>query len=228
MELFKPNTDFAGRSVNSQSHHWCTPPKYVMAVKRVFGGEIELDPCSNNESVVHAKHEFMLPEVDGLVQEWNYKSIYVNPPYGADRARGTTIRNWLAKCAFSRAAYRSQIIALVPVATNTSHWKRHIFGVADAVCFLFDTRLRFLVNGNTDNKGAPMACAMVYWGDDFASFENVFKNYGAVLDLERLKKDSQESNCHEMMLFDFAGNPLSCNNGAIHSRLHREECVQSV
>ena len=72
MDLFKPITDFAGRSVHSQSHHWCTPPQYVMAVKRVFGGDIELDPCSNSESVVNAKCEFMLPDTDGLEQEWNY------------------------------------------------------------------------------------------------------------------------------------------------------------
>lgn len=204
MELFKPITDFAGRSVHSQSHHWCTPPQYVEAVKRVFGGEIELDPCSNPESVVHAKYEFMLPKTDGLAQEWNYRSIYVNPPYGADRARGTTIRSWLAKCAFSRTAHGAQVIALVPVATNTSHWKKYVFGAADAVCFLFDTRLRFLVNGNTDNKGAPMACAMIYWGDCFSTFEAVFSEFGAVVSLESLKKARFKRESEELSLFNFS------------------------
>ena len=66
--------------------------------------------------------------------------------------------------------YGSEIIALIPVATNTMHWKHFIFGEADAVCFLFDTRLKFLVNGTTDNKGAPMACAMVYWGGQYETF----------------------------------------------------------
>lgn len=205
--LVRANTDFAGRSVHSQSHHWCTPPQYVAAVKRVFGGEIELDPCSNQESVVHAKCAFALPETDGLAQEWNFPSIYVNPPYGADRSRGTTIRDWLAKCASSRTEYGAQVIALVPVATNTSHWKKYVFGAADAVCFLYDTRLRFLVNGSTDNKGAPMACAMIYWGDDFSAFESVFNEFGAVVSLESLKKARQHSKRRpkpkEMLLFDF-------------------------
>ncbi len=203
MEILKPATDFAGRSVHSQSQNWCTPPHYVDAVKQVFGGEIELDPCSNPESVVRAKCEFMLPETDGLVEEWDYKTIYVNPPYGSDRVRGTTIRNWFAKCAFSRAAHGSQIIALVPVATNTSHWKKYVFGTADAVCFLYDTRLRFLVNGNTDNKGAPMACAMVYWGDSFNVFEAVFSEFGAVVSLEALKRPRQVAEQMEMPLFGF-------------------------
>ena len=80
MERTKPVTDFAGRSVNSQSQHWCTPPKYVDAVKKVFGGEIELDPCSNKDSIVHAKTEFLLPETDGLNKAWDFKTVYVNPP----------------------------------------------------------------------------------------------------------------------------------------------------
>ncbi len=188
MELFKHNTDFAGRSVNSQSQDWCTPPKYVNAVKKMFDDEIELDPCSNKDAIVHAKTEFLLPENNGLEKEWNYKTIYVNPPYGADRTRGTTIKNWLSKCTQSHKTYNSEIIALVPVATNTTHWKEFVFGEADAVCFLYDTRLRFLVKGSTENKGAPMACAMIYWGNRFSKFEKVFQEFGAVLNLENLKK----------------------------------------
>ena len=65
MQTTRQITDFAGRSVHSQSQHWCTPPKYVEAVKNVFGGEIALDPCSNRDSIVHAKNEFLLPEADG-------------------------------------------------------------------------------------------------------------------------------------------------------------------
>ena len=41
----------AGRAVHSQSIHWCTPYRYIEAVKKVFGGVIELDPCSNKWSL---------------------------------------------------------------------------------------------------------------------------------------------------------------------------------
>lgn len=201
MQAAKTVTDFAGRSVNSQSLHWCTPPKYVEAVKKVFGGEIELDPCSNKDSVVHARTEFLLPEKDGLREEWNYRTVYINPPYGADRARGTTIKDWLSKSAYSHRVYGAEIIALVPVATNTAHWKEFVFGEADAVCFLYDTRLKFLVNGSTDNKGAPMACAMIYWGNNFSRFEDVFHDFGAVVSLENLKELKKMRVPQEMMLF---------------------------
>ncbi|MGI9255762.1 MAG: DNA N-6-adenine-methyltransferase [Salinispira sp.] len=176
----------AGRTVNSQSQSWGTPHKYVNAIKRFFGGSISLDPCSNEHSIVNAQIEFMLPKHDGLHEEWEYPTIYVNPPYGADRERGTTIKHWLVKCALTHKKYNSEILALVPVATNTSHWKQNVFGIARAICFLYDTRLKFLENGNGGGKGAPMACAMIYWGQHYEYFYNIFANYGAVVDISNL------------------------------------------
>lgn len=173
----------AGRSVVSASQTWCTPQKYVDAVREVFNGSITLDPCSNSHSIVAADIEYQLPTHDGLHESWNFPTIYVNPPYGMDRASGTTIRHWLRRCAIANEKHGSQVLALVPVATNTRHWKDYVWGVAEAVCFLYDTRLRFLVNGKDEGKGAPMSCAMVYWGADFERFESVFMQHGAVVDL---------------------------------------------
>ena len=179
----------AGRQVNTLSQEWCTPAKYVNAVKRFFNGTIDLDPCSNPHSIVHADREFLLPETDGLKEEWNYKKIYVNPPYGSDKQRGTTIKNWLAKCCRANEIYDAEVVALIPVATNTSHWKQCVFGKASAICFLYDTRLRFLINGSEEHKGAPMACCMVYWGENVQKFKECFMEYGAVTDIRSLKNE---------------------------------------
>lgn len=177
----------AGRTVNSKSQTWGTPPKYVNAVKEFFGGSISLDPCSNEYSIVNAETEFSLPKTDGLKEKWDFSTIYVNPPYGSDRERGTTIKHWLAKCAQSHKDFSSEVLALVPVATNTGHWKRSVFGYAKAVCFLYDTRLKFLENGLDVGKGAPMSCSMIYWGDRFKEFYDIFIEHGAVLDLTNLQ-----------------------------------------
>jgi hypothetical protein len=176
----------AGRNVNSISQDWGTPQKYVDAVKEVFGGEISLDPCSNKFSIVHAKTEYSLPEHDGLRESWNFPTIYINPPYGADRESGTTIKNWLQRCAEAHKKYDSEILALIPVASNTAHWKKYVWTSASAVCFLYDTRLRFLINGKDEGKGAPMSCAMVYWGKNYDKFFNVFIKYGAITDIRPL------------------------------------------
>ncbi len=177
----------AGRSVTSQSVDWCTPQKYVEAVKRVFDGVIDLDPCSNKWSLVGARVEWIPPKNDGLLEDWDYRTVYVNPPYGADRSRGTTIKNWLGKCSESHRLYNSEVLALVPVAANTSHWKQYVWGNATATCFLYDTRLKFLEQGADEGKGAPMACAMIYWGNRYQRFFEVFIEFGAVVDLRHLQ-----------------------------------------
>lgn len=178
----------AGRKINTLSQEWGTPENYVEAVNEFFGGQIDLDPCSNRYSIVGATVEYMLPEHDGLRESWNFQRIYVNPPYGLDRRRGTGIKNWLYRCAQAHKDFGSEILALIPVATNTGHWKKYVFGKARAICFLYDTRLKFLVNGKNGGKGAPMSCAMIYWGGDFDLFRSVFKRFGAVLSLEELRK----------------------------------------
>ena len=177
----------AGRNnAESLSQHWCTPPKYVDAIRRFFAGSIELDPCSNRYSIVKARVEYCLPETNGLAAAWDFPTIYVNPPYGSDRERGTTIRDWLRKCAEAHAKHGAQVLALVPVATNTRHWKQYVFGAATAVAFLYDTRLRFLVDGKDGGKGAPMSCAMIYWGPQYERFEKAFLRFGAVVDVRHL------------------------------------------
>lgn len=173
--------------MNTLSQSWCTPHKYVNAIKRFWNGKIDLDPCSNEHSVVHAETEYRLPEKDGLKESWDFRTIYVNPPYGADRERGTTIKDWLARCAQSRLSFGGEIIALIPVAPNTTHWKKYVFGQATAICFLYDTRLRFLVDGMDGGKGAPMACCLVYWGDRFQAFFDHFIQYGAVVNITNLQ-----------------------------------------
>ncbi|MBI2478967.1 MAG: N-6 DNA methylase [Planctomycetia bacterium] len=173
----------AGRTLNTLSQEWGTPEKYVKAVRQVFDGRIDLDPCSNEYSIVDAMTEYRLPEFDGLREPWDFPTIYVNPPYGIDKERSTSIKHWLSKCSMAHADYDAAVLALVPVATNTGHWKRFVFGNACGICFLYDTRLKFLVNGEDGGKGAPMSCAMIYWGRDYQRFFSVFQPFGAVVDL---------------------------------------------
>ena len=61
-----------------------------------------------------------------------------------------------------------------------------MFGAADGVTFLCDTRLRFLENGKDTGKDAPMSCAMVYWGQRYDHFEEIFLPFGAVVNLKHL------------------------------------------
>ena len=177
----------AGRHINTSNKNWGTPNVYVNAVRQVFKGKICLDPCSNHTSIVHADNEYILPK-DGLKESWDFATIYINPPYGIDHTRNTRIINWFEKVVETRNKYKNEIIMLVPVATNTTHWKKYVFGQADAICFLYDTRLKFLINGKEGGNGAPMSCAMIYYGNNYDLFNKVFKGFGAVIPIRHLKK----------------------------------------
>lgn len=196
----------AGRKINAENKDWGTPQKYVDAVREFFEGTIWLDPCSNKYSIVKANIEYMLPYKDGLYESWDFPTIYINPPYGIDHKHNTSIKDWIKKCEEVNRLFHSEVLALVPVATNTGHWKKYIYGKATAICFLYDTRLRFLVDGKDEGKGAPMSCAMVYWGNDFARFTKVFMRFGAVVNIENLKGVTigQDSNNGNNSQLEFA------------------------
>ncbi len=173
----------AGRQAVSIRKDWCTPPDIVASVRRVFRGRIDLDPCSDEHSVVGASVNYQLPQHDGLIESWDYDTIYVNPPYGSDKSRGTRIAHWFDRMA-DAAATGSEVIALVPVATNTAHWKRCVYPVAGAICLLYEPRLRFYIRGKQDPKGAPMSCAVIYYGKRVEEFAAEFRRHGVVIPLE--------------------------------------------
>ena len=46
--------------------------------------------------------------------------------------------------------------------------------------------LKFLENGQNGGRGAPMSCAMVYWGRNYQAFFDIFIKFGAVVNIENL------------------------------------------
>lgn len=168
----------AGRKSTQNKQNWNTPSKYADVVHKFFDNELFLDPCSNSSSIIISKLSLALP-LDSLSIEWNFPTIFINPPYGRDKERGTTIKNWIIKAWESHIEFGSEILMLIPVATNTSHWKEFIFGKGH-ICFLSDTRLKFRIGGNERNKGAPMPCAMIYYGENIQKFQRYFGNFGHV------------------------------------------------
>lgn len=151
----------SGRKAISSKKDWNTPPALIKPITSFFDGSIDLDPCSNEHSLVNAKESFALPEKNGLIEKWEANTIFVNPPYG--RNGKTSIYDWLNK-AVIEFEQNKQIIFLIPVATNTRHFKNLIFKHFNAICFLHDTRLKFYSNGIEIKKGAPMACCLCYIG----------------------------------------------------------------
>lgn len=62
------------------ARHGVPLPKYVNAVREVFGGSIALDPCSNPNSIVKAEAEYQLPAQDGLRASGDFPTITSTRP----------------------------------------------------------------------------------------------------------------------------------------------------
>jgi len=159
----------AGRTSAETDKEWFTPPDLADEARTFLRG-VALDPCGAKGDFIAADKQVVLP-CDGLSIDWNsYRSIWCNPPYGRSSVKGKTIRNWLAKCA-EAARCGSEVLALVPVATNTTHWFQHIWPSYAAICFFSAPRFKFIGAGS---KGAPMAVCLIYWGADTLRFARTF------------------------------------------------------
>lgn len=135
--------------------------------------------------------------VEWLKESWNFRRIFANPPCGIDHERGASIKHWLCRCAAAHSRRASEVPEIAPVATNTGHWKKHVFGCAAAACSLYDTRLSLLIEGRDEGKGAPMPCAMVYWGENHGQFFDVFIQHVAVVDLRPLFRKHTGNNVRQ-------------------------------
>jgi len=167
----------AGRNSVTTNKEWFTPTEFMASVYAVLG-DVSLDPCGAAGSPVEAQTIFVLPQQDGLQESWlNHPTIFVNPPYGRDKARSTSIYDWLKRCAEAHAG-GAEVIGLVPVAPNTRHWKEFVFPRSTRICFIKTPRFKFIGAGN---KGAPMAVAAVYWGRHATKFEQAFSRWGAIV-----------------------------------------------
>lgn len=162
---------------SAKTEDWGTPAELVGAVRTIFGGEIDVDPCSNPWSIVGARREVMLPAWretveatrqqaafhfaerlvtfgDGLVEPWA-GNVYLNPPY-----------NWRGLSAFMRRAaayarFDTSSIMLAPSKTSLKGWQESVPRAA-AVCFI-DGRVEFRVPGTGETETAPFSSALILW-----------------------------------------------------------------
>ena len=168
----------AGRKNTENKVDYCTPPKYVDAVMKFFDGKLDLDPCTNGNSLLKARISYC-ELYDGLKCIWEHTdTCFINPPYGRNPITKTTIYDWVDKAYSTNRLFGTEILMLIPVASNTKHFKNIIFKFACGICFLEDTRLKFWSKGKETKKGAPFACCFVYFGRNYDRFNQVFSQYG--------------------------------------------------
>ena len=154
----------------SQSVHHNTPLLPLKGVVYpVLGEPVDLDPCSNEDSIVHARRAVMLPE-DGLAIPWK-GTVFCNPPYGMPE-----ILEWIKKCVLENRHNGAEIIALVPAYTS-AEWFDVVAATARA-CFWWvpgpgSRRMHFRGASNH----APFHSCLIYWGPHVARFSRFALRY---------------------------------------------------
>lgn len=147
----------------SQSTDHCTPPVVAEGVVYpVLGDPVDLDPCSNENSIIRAHRRVMLPE-DGLAIDW-YGKIFCNPPYGSPE-----IEKWIAKCIVSNRLNGAEIIALLP-ANVSSEWFDMLVATSQAVFFWGPGDGNRRIQHIGTKFTAAFASVLVYWGPNLVTF----------------------------------------------------------
>ena len=154
---------------SSNTGDWYTPPEIVEAVRELFDGRIDLDPCSNSHEApnVPALVHFTR-EDDGLSRPWSGR-VYLNPPYGKG------IGPWIEKVREEYEAGRvTAAVVLVKAATDT-RWFR----------VLSERYPRCEVAGRLKFSGckapAPFPSVLFYLGDEVQRFADVFARFGVLV-----------------------------------------------
>ncbi|MEO0843548.1 MAG: DNA N-6-adenine-methyltransferase, partial [Cyanobacteria bacterium J06643_5] len=155
-------------SKSFSSDEWYTPPNISELVIQVLG-EITLDPCADEGKHIPAAMHYTTSD-DGLIKEWNGR-VFMNPPYSQPSV-------WIKKLQAEFESGRvTEAIALVPAATDTK-WLSPILK-SRPVCF-WTGRIKFLDTNYNPRLSARQSHCLVYWGENWERFKEVFDPYGVV------------------------------------------------
>jgi phage N-6-adenine-methyltransferase len=147
---------------------WYTPLYIVELILKVLG-VIDLDPCADDGKHIPATYHYTAAD-DGLTKEWHGR-VFMNPPYSHPGKWMTKLKT---EFEFGRV---TEAIALVPAATDTS-WLAPVLKV-QPVCF-WKGRIKFLDVNYQPKQSARQSHVLVYWGDNWKRFKEVFEEYAFV------------------------------------------------
>lgn len=88
-----------------------------------------------------------------------------------------TIRDWIRAAVEWHQQTGLEVVMLIPVQPGTRAWQQYVLKFAAAICWM-KGRPKF----RGAKAGAPMDCALVYFGDESHEFARVFSKLGHVDD----------------------------------------------
>ena len=142
-KLWSKESGAVGFSSSVQT--WSTPQDFYDRLHKEFN--FTLDPCASHQDAKCAKYYTV--EDDGLKQNWQGETVFMNPPYGRD------IKTWIKKAFTEAKKPNTVVVCLVPSRTDTRYWHEYIMKATEVR--LIKGRLKF---GDSKNA-APFPSAVV-------------------------------------------------------------------
>ena len=93
------------------SDSWCSPPAIADPLAEFFGGPVDLDPCSNDRSIIQAVVTYY---TGGLILPWR-GTVYQNDPY----SKATV---WTDKAISEMACGNVTELVRLSMMSTSTHW----------------------------------------------------------------------------------------------------------
>jgi hypothetical protein len=166
----------------SSKDEWYTPPAYIEAAREVMGG-IVLDPasCEFANQIVKADRYFTKRE-NGLQQEWDARTIWLNPPYGRtvkmQGQRKSTIGLFVEKLLTCYEQGKIEQAVILATTEVNAKWFYPLWNYP--ICFP-DHRVKFIVPEKLDKYSQMFGTCFAYLGPNEEKFKDVFSQFGHVV-----------------------------------------------
>jgi hypothetical protein len=158
----------------STSDGWCSPPEIAGPLADHFAGPVDVDPCSNERSIIQAR---MSLRSGGLVLPWRLekpvdRTGYQNDPYSKSEA-------WTHKMVAELAAGNvREHVRLCMMSTSTAWWSDMCLLPKRNPRVLALKRIAFLdpdaATAGEKRMGCRFEPALVYFGPRAARFTRTF------------------------------------------------------
>jgi hypothetical protein len=149
--------------LNSDS--WCSPPEVAEPLFD-FWGWADLDPCSNERSIIKARTIYTTA---GLILPWK-KKTYQNHPYSQNDP-------WSAKAIAEMKAQRvKELVILCMTASSTLWWSALMHQPRRNPRVICTKRIPFLDGSGEPGDSSRFEPALIYYGPNTARFDRHFRH----------------------------------------------------
>jgi hypothetical protein len=167
------------------STEWYTPPEILEPVRKLFGGEIGLDPCTSKGNPTQATIH-LTPIQDGLSRNWRNAysekwGVFVNPPYGK------SLYDWIHKVTMEAEWASLSIVLLVSASSRWDQKKWQRIYSPELTTFVMPVgRVKFLDAEGNRHKSPPYPSVLYFYNIDPKDVKEHFGHLGTVVRQEVL------------------------------------------